>query len=62
MRGCGEDVPHRAVLHDGAGEHHRDPRAGVGDDAEIMRDHDGAEAAQQVEELRLRRDVEAGRR
>jgi len=27
-----------------------------------MRDHDGAEAALQIEDLRLRRDVEADRR
>ena len=38
VRGLGEHVARRALLDDPPGVHHRDPVAGLGDDAEVVRD------------------------
>ena len=63
-----EDLRHRSRLDDPSGIHHRELVAHLGDDAEIVGDEDQREAvlalqvAQQVEVLRLDRQVEAGGR
>ena len=67
-RGEREDAPPPARLHDHPAVHHVHALAHAGDDAEVVRDHDergvalGDERAQQVEDLRLDRHVERGRR
>ena len=59
---------HRRFLDDPAGVHHRDAVGHFGDDAEVVRDQEQRQAeallqvAQQIENLRLDRDVERRRR
>ena len=61
-----EDRGTRRALHHAAGVHHRDLVGHLGDDAEVVGDQDDRHAglllqfAQQVEDLRLHRDVERG--
>ena len=68
VTGVGEELAHRRVLDELAGIHHADAVADRRDDAEVVRDVDhrhaelGAQPTQQVEDLRLRRHVETGRR
>ena len=68
MARIAEQLAHRRLLDDPSGVHHRDPVGHLGDDAEVVRDQEEREAqpllqvAQQVENLRLDRDVERGRR
>ena len=68
MGRSGVEVGGRGVLDDLAGVHHRDPVAHAGDDAEVVGDqqHGDAEAllqvGEEVEDLRLDRDVERRRR
>ena len=63
-----EQVSHRRFLHDLAAVHHDDARRRLGDDAQIVRDEQNRRAeallqiAEQLEDLRLDRDVERGRR
>ena len=67
-RGVREQLLARSRLHEHARVHHVDALAHAGDDAEVVRDHDqrrvllGDELTQQVEDLRLDRHVERGRR
>ncbi len=62
----GEQRALRSLFDDPAVAHHRDPVAGLGDDAEIVADEDDGEAAflaefrQEAEDLALDRDVERG--
>ena len=64
----GEQRALRALLDDPAVAHHRDPVAGLGDDAEVVGDEDDRQAApvaevdQQAQDLRLDRHVERRRR
>ena len=57
-----------ALLHDLPGVHHGHPITHLGDDAEVVGDEDDrgpglvAQVAHEVEDLRLDRDVERGRR
>ena len=66
--GCAKSSSHRRLLRLPAGVHHHDPVGEVGDDAEVVRDQDDrraeplAELAQEVEDPRLDRHVERGRR
>ena len=68
MGGIDEDAPRVAVEDDLAAIHHRDARADAGDRAEVVADidHRGAqprrELGEQVEDMRLRGDVEPGGR
>ena len=61
---CVKSARGRRALDDAAGVHHRDLVGAAGDDAEIVRDQDHRHVAalllarQQVEDLRLHRDVE----
>ena len=63
-----EDLFGGAVLDHVAAVHHEDVLAHLGDDAEVVRDHDDGgvqpllQVAHEVEDLRLDRDVERGRR
>ena len=63
-----EDVPLRAALDDPARVHDEDLVGDLGDDAEVVRDQDhgrvelGAQAVEQLEDLRLDRHVERRRR
>ena len=63
-----EELLRRAGLHEHARVHHVHALAHARDDAEVVRDQDQRrvllrdELAQQVEDLRLDRDVERGRR
>ena len=60
--------PHRRLLDDPPGVHHGDAVGHLGDDAEVVRDEQQRQVelllqlAQQVENLRLDRDVERRRR
>ena len=64
MARIAEQLAHRRLLDDPSGVHHRDAVGHLGDDAEVVRDEEQREAepllqiAQQVEDLRLDRDVE----
>ena len=64
----GEDAGHRALLADHAVAHHHHMIGDLADDAEIVADEQHAhpvlllEAAEQLEDLALDRDVESGRR
>jgi hypothetical protein len=66
--GVREQPPHRRLLDDPAGVHDGDAIGHLGDDAEVVRDEQQrepeavAQLAQQVEDLRLDRHVERGRR
>jgi hypothetical protein len=68
MRGLVDHLVHRADLGDAAGVHHRHAVAGLGDHAHVVSDqHDGcvmlaADALEQLDDLRLDRDVERRRR
>jgi hypothetical protein len=68
MRGRIEDARHRTFFHHSAGVHHRDLIAHLGDDAEVVGDENQRKAmlalqfAEQIEVLRLDRQVEAGGR
>ena len=68
MLRIGEERVHRRLLDDAAGVHDRDAIGHLGDDAEIVGDqqqrqaHPRLQLAQQVEDLRLDRHVERGRR
>ena len=63
-----EDLRGRPVLHDPARVHHHHRVRGLGDDAEVVRDEDDADVElaldllDQLEDLRLHRHVERGRR
>ena len=63
-----EDLARGPVLHRAAGVHHHHVRRRLGDDAEVVRDQDHADvelaldAVDQLEDLRLHRHVERGRR
>ncbi len=63
-----EDLGRRPVLHHVAGVHHHDRVRGLRDDAEVVRDEDHADLElaldllDQLEDLRLHRHVERGRR
>jgi hypothetical protein len=66
--GSAEELEHRSLFDDAARVHHDHARRELGHDAEVVRDEHHAhlqfvlELAQQVEDLRLHRDVERGRR
>ena len=68
MAGLREETVGAAGLHEHAGVHHVHALAHAGDDAEVVRDHDqrrvalGDEGLQDLEDLRLDRHVESGRR
>ena len=68
MGGTGKDLPHRPLLHHAACIHHSDMITHPRHDTEIMGDEDDGEAGfgldilQQLQILRLNRDVERGRR
>jgi hypothetical protein len=61
-----EQIPHRAVLDDPAGVHHRHPVAHARYDAEVVGDEDyrhpgvALQVLQQIEILRLDRDIQIG--
>ena len=68
MARVGEDLGGRARLDDPPGVHHEHPVGDVGHDAEVVGDQDQRHAAalalalEQVEDLRLDRDVQRRRR
>ena len=68
MLGAVEDVVHRALLHDPSQVHHDHLTGDLGDDAQVVRDEDDGrpvlalELAQEVQHLRLGRDVDRRRR
>ncbi|MCZ7650811.1 MAG: hypothetical protein M5U13_06460 [Thermoanaerobaculia bacterium] len=63
MPGGSEEGPHRALLHDLSGVHDVGPLAALGDDRQVVRDEEDAEAEpdaerrEEVEDLRLDRHV-----
>ena len=67
MLRCEKDLAHRAFFDDAAGVHHRDSIGMAGDDAQVVRDEQQREMKfllhlfQQVEDLRLNRDIERRR-